>query len=132
MRLSGVMTDITGSQQARAALIKSEELFTAAFHANPAALLLITEAGKIVDANESFERMSGFFRPEILERTHLQTGLCTAEQFETVTKLVRMYGETNNIRFRLRDHMVLASFRKILLTGEPCLLGLFQDVQKET
>ncbi|HSP06053.1 MAG TPA: PAS domain S-box protein [Acidobacteriota bacterium] len=133
IRLSGVMTDITSSKQARDSLVRSEERFSAAFYSNPAALLLLTEYGKILDANESLERMTGFFREELLERSVVDAGLCTEKEYDAMTEKLLDRIQVRDAHFQVRtkageQHQVLASFRKIILSGEACLIGVFRDV----
>ena len=45
-------------------LRESEERFSKAFHNNPAAMAISRADGKIVDVNESFERLIGYTREE--------------------------------------------------------------------
>lgn len=129
-RLSGIITDITMAKEARDALIRSEELFSAAFYSNPIPLLLITETGNISQANESYERMSGMFRDELIGRTVFETGLCTAAEYESIAKAM-MERTAHNVEMSVQTaagekHSLFASFHRIALSGESCLLGVFQ------
>ena len=131
-RLSGIMTDITEAKRARDALIKSEELFSAAFYSNPVPLLLLTEAGKILDANESYERMTGLFHDELIDRFVFETGLCTAAEYESIAKSMLERTRVPDLKLTLKTaagltHSADAAFQRIALSGEPCFLAVFRS-----
>lgn len=131
VRLTGVTTDITMSKEARDALVKSEERFSAAFYLNPLPLLLTTLAGRILDVNESYEKLTGFFREELLERTITDTGLCTNQEFESIVAFLSNRDHVHDVKLHSRtkrqeDQTILASFRTIILSAEPCILGVFE------
>lgn len=127
VRLSGVMTDITDSKHARDELIKSEERFAAAFFANPTALLLVNRTGAILDANDSFERATGFFREEVLQRTLIQSGLLNSQQFETLLRTIDEYRGSADVSVATRNGLMTASFRQIRMSGDRCMLASFQS-----
>lgn len=114
LRLTGVMTDVTASKQARDRLVRSEELFSAAFYSNPAALLLISEDGEILDANDSFEKASGLFREHLLGKNVVHAGLCTTEEFSNRT-------QDANWGFGL-----IATIQPITAGNENCLVVMLQ------
>ena len=62
--------DITARKQAEAALRRSEKQFATVFHASPDMISLTTlEDGRYVDVNDSFLRMLGRTREELIGRT---------------------------------------------------------------
>lgn len=131
-RLSGIMTDITKAKEARDTLIRSEELFSAAFYSNPIPLLLITETGNISQANESYERMTGMFRDELIGRTVFETGLCTPTEYESIAKAMER-AQAHDVAMSVQTasgekHPWLASFQRIPLSGESCLLVVFRPM----
>lgn len=126
VRLSGVMTDITDSKRARDELIKSEERFAAAFYANPAALLLVSRSGAILEANDSFERTTGFFREEVLQRTLIQAGLLNSQQFEKLLRTIDEFRGNAEVNVATRNGLLPASFRQIRMSGDRCMLASFQ------
>jgi PAS domain S-box-containing protein len=75
-QIFGVTNDITERKKAEEKLQKSEELFSGAFHASPAGIIItrITD-GKIIDANESFLHMFEFSREEVLGHTSIELNM---------------------------------------------------------
>ena len=68
----GFIEDITERKRMEDALRKSEEKFAKAFRGSPVAKVLAkieSEGNRIVDANEAFERLSGYRREEVIGRT---------------------------------------------------------------
>ncbi|MGH9432401.1 MAG: PAS domain S-box protein, partial [Terriglobia bacterium] len=81
VRLRGVMVDVTERRQAESALERSEELFSKAFHASPAAMWLSRiEDGRFLNVNDSFLRMTGRRREEMVGFTAGQTGIWKDER----------------------------------------------------
>ena len=67
----GFIEDITERKRAEDALRRSEEKFAKAFRDSPAAILLVKiegEGNRIIDANEAFERVTGYRREEVIGR----------------------------------------------------------------
>ncbi len=68
--LMGTWQDITERKRAEAALSASEVKFATAFRSSPVAVALTTaEAGRILDVNESYCRLMGYSRDELLGHT---------------------------------------------------------------
>ena len=66
----GVVSDISARKQAEAALYKNEEKYTTAFQFSPDIIVISRlEDGVILDANETFFRVMGFSREEVLGKT---------------------------------------------------------------
>jgi PAS domain-containing protein len=64
-------------QTAHDCLRGSEERFSKAFHASPMPMVIHTlDEGRIADANEAFQRMSGYTRLELTGRTIIELNLC--------------------------------------------------------
>lgn len=74
--MRGTVQDITERKKAEEKLVKSEELFSGAFHASPAGILITRIAdGKIIDANESFLKMFEFNREETIGHTSIELNM---------------------------------------------------------
>jgi len=138
VRLRGVMVDITEHRRAEHALERSEELFSKAFHASPAAMCLSRiEDGHILNANDSLLRMLGCRREEIVGFTSGELGLWNDEHGRDrmirdllVDRSVRDYATQLRAREgEIRE--VLISAEIIELENEPCLLAIIQDVTEK-
>ncbi len=70
-----IIRDVTESRRVHAELRRSEERFSKAFQASPAALSITTPDGRIVDVNDRFLALFGFDRPAVVGRTVLDLGL---------------------------------------------------------
>ncbi len=73
--------DRLARKQSERALKESEERFAKAFHSAPIPITITTLAeGRIVDVNESFLRMIGYDRDELIGRSALELGLWKSPQ----------------------------------------------------
>jgi len=134
-RVIGMVADITERKRVERALEKSEEKFSKAFRQSPMALALTNAKDHhYIDVNETFERITGWRRDEVIGRTPFDIGLWVdpAERVE-ITKRLLAEGSLRNLelRFRMRDGSVrvgFASAELIELDGQPCVLGVTADV----
>ncbi|BDZ68234.1 PAS domain S-box protein [Methanobacterium ferruginis] len=61
-------------------LLKSEEMFLKVFHANPAPMALTDEDGRFIDVNDSFLRLTGYSKDELIGRTSLEIDIIIPEE----------------------------------------------------
>ena len=135
LRVIGMVADITERKRVESALEKSEEKFSKAFRQSPMALALTNAKDHhYIDVNETFERITGWRRDEVIGRTPFDIGLWVdpAERVG-ITKRLLAEGSLRNLelRFRMRDGSVrvgFASAELIELDGQPCVLGVTADV----
>ncbi|MGA2745825.1 MAG: PAS domain S-box protein, partial [Candidatus Sulfotelmatobacter sp.] len=74
-RIACVLRDITEHKRAEERLRKSEERFSKAFRQSPLAITISTEAdGLYLDANESFLKMTGYTRADVVGHTTSEVG----------------------------------------------------------
>ena len=130
-----VIADITERKQAEEALKKSEEKFSKAFQQGPMALTLTSARDhRYIDVNETFERITGWRRDEVIGRTSLDIGLWVNpdERFELAKRLLTERSLRNlEFRFRIKDGSIrygLSSAELIELDGQPCVLGVTADI----
>jgi two-component system, cell cycle sensor histidine kinase and response regulator CckA len=118
--------ELAERRRVEAALRASEERFTKIFHASPLPILLGRE-GEILDVNDTFLRLSGYDRQEVIGQT--TTGLNMYEKPEDrfqVMQLLQEQGKIHNLEINLR--VKNGDFRTNLLSAEIFDLGGQQSV----
>jgi PAS domain S-box-containing protein len=130
-----ILQDITERKWVEEALKKSEEKFSKAFQQSPMAFTLTSARDhRYIDVNETFERITGWRRDEVIGRTPFDIGLWAdpAERTDIATRILTERSIRNmEFRFRMRDGSVRVGFSSaelIELDGEPCILGVSADV----
>jgi PAS domain S-box-containing protein len=131
----GSCVDVTDRKLAEEALKKSEEKFSKAFRDSPLALTVTSALDhRYIDVNETFERITGWRRDEIIGRTpfDIELWVDASERVQIVNRLMAERSLRNlELRFRMRDGSVrigLSSAELIELEGEPCILGVTADI----
>lgn len=133
--LSVYFRDVTARRQAEEALRQSEERFSKAFHANAVALGISALAdGRFLDVNDSFLRLAGYERDEVIGHTATELRLWVDPEERTRMVSVLRAGQpfrNMEIKFRrkggeIRDALV--SKELIELEGRPCVLSMLQDI----
>lgn len=118
--------DITERKKAEEKLVKSEELFSGAFHSSPAGITITRIAdGKIIDANESFLKMFEFSREEVIGHTSIELNMLSpVERTKLIQQQIASGGLTN---FELLCHSksgkpinLLFSSKQLNIHDEPC------------
>jgi PAS domain S-box-containing protein len=122
-------------QQLDEALKKSEEKFSKAFQASPLVLTLTSaQDNRYVDVNETFERVTGWKRDEVIGRTPHDLGIWVdpAQRADLVTQLLSGARVRNvEIAGRMKDGEIrtgLGSAELIDINGEPCVLTVATDI----
>lgn len=130
-----ILRDITDKIHSEYALRESEQRFSKAFHANPAAVIItrITN-GEVIDVNQSYLDILEFTREELHDATKAQSSIFNnpSERQEIVLEL-EQFGFVRNYETTLRTksgniRYVLFSIEKIELSKESCMLSIFFDV----
>lgn len=131
----GIAHDVTEQKRFEAALRKSEEKFSKAFHASPVEMFITDRStGRILDINPSVEKAFGAGRAEIIGRTTLELGLWenAAQRADWVDELKRN-GKVvkREVQVRLKGGTIaykVHSAEPIRLGHQDCLLVASEDI----
>jgi PAS domain S-box-containing protein len=134
--VTGTVQNITERKKSEAALRSSEERFSKAFDASPLGIAISTLIdGKFVDVNNSFLRLLGYPREELIGQTSFSLGvwLDDNEQRAKLLEVLETYGSVSNyeIKFCTKSGEVrdgLLSMEAIDLGSEPCILTMISDI----
>jgi PAS domain S-box-containing protein len=133
----GFIVDITERKRMQDALRKSEEMFGKAFRDSPVAMLLAkieSEGNRLIDANEAFERVSGYRHEEVIGRTGKELGLfADAREHDQWLKQFRAAGRVRSFEFHFRRKSGeigtgLISAESMELDGQPWLISSTIDI----
>jgi PAS domain S-box-containing protein len=134
-RIAVVLQDITERKQTEEALQKSEEMFAKAFRQGPMSITLTSmKDHRYIDVNETFERMTGWRREEVLGRTPFDIGLWVNPQDRMdLAKQLLSEGSLRNVEaiFRRKDGAIRIGFGTadvIEVNGEPCAISVAADI----
>jgi PAS domain S-box-containing protein len=130
-----IVRDITERKLSEAALRRSEEKFAKAFHASPNSLAISTlEEGRVIDVNESFLKISGYQRQEVIGRTtqELQLWLNPGDRHQMIQSL-QQNGSVRDMecQFRMKwggVRTTLLSAEVVHIGNEACLLSMVVDI----
>jgi PAS domain S-box-containing protein len=131
----GIILDVTPHKRAEQELRESEAKFLKAFHTNPAAILIADLTSELyLDANETFERITGYRREEIVGRGWSQVRLW-ADPHERDKALNRILkeGRLRNFEFVFRKKSGelgtgLLSAELIEIGGQQCAITASVDI----
>jgi PAS domain S-box-containing protein len=134
-RVYTTFTDITENKKAEEALRFSEEKFSKAFQASPVWVVLSSlHDGRYLEVNETFLKMTGFSRKEVIGRTSLELGtwVDTRERDHIVAEILRT-GSISNFEVRRRtksgDQLtMLFSGETVEVGGKKRLLSVSMDI----
>jgi PAS domain S-box-containing protein len=130
-----VGNDITARKRAEQTLKESEEKFSRAFLASPAMISISTiKDGKIIEANDNFNLVTGYNREEVIGHSTNDLGLWA--RAEDRTRMLQMLKEKGAIHgeefeFRVKSGEIrtwLFSAEKISINNEPCLIVMALDI----
>jgi len=132
-----VFHDIRARRAAEQRLRQSEERFSKAFHASPD-MLALSRLGDstFIDVNESFTRISGYAREELIGRPALGLGLwADMAVAKSVRQTLKKVGAVREIETNCRSRRgefipVLYSAAVIDVDGEPCVFAVIHDMRR--
>jgi two-component system cell cycle sensor histidine kinase/response regulator CckA len=132
---SKIARDISERKCAEAELRKSEDRFSKAFRQSPVAITISTEAdGRYLDANESFLRMSGYPRADVIGRTSLDLAFWVLPSLRIdLLRQIQGGGYVTDLRMQYKNSTgeireAELSWERIEVEGHPCLLSFMRDI----
>ncbi len=115
----------------------SEERFSKAFHFSPQMIAISTyPEGRLLDVNESFERLSGYRREELIGQSVVDLGLWEEEgERSVVIEQLERGGQVRSRsgRMRTKSGTILTlsgAIGRIELDGRSCLMMVASDVSE--
>jgi PAS domain S-box-containing protein len=132
--LVSIVRDLTERRRAEATLREKENLFTTVFHNSPVVVSIVElESNKYVDVSDSYLRLLGLSRAEVIGKTSDDVGLrldaSDAERFAHAVS-TRFLGEFE-VRVHTPDGRALDTIRSlefIELDGRPCVVAFSHDI----
>ena len=125
------LIDITERKQA-------EDIFRTAFKANPEPITIATiSEGRYIDVNESFLRITGYRREEVIGRTSLELEFWKSPADRG--KLVEMlweHGSVHDLEITYRtksgeERVALDSAEAIEIAGQDCIIAILRDITEQ-
>ncbi len=117
---------------------KADETFRKAFNANPEPMTIATiTEGRYLDVNDSFLRITGYRRDEVIGRTSLQINFW--ERPESRAELLTMLRKSGSVRelpitFRTKSgqqRIALDSSEIIDVAGHKCMISILRDMTEQ-
>ncbi len=135
--IEGLVQDVTARRRAEEALRLSEEKYFKAFHNSPVLVVLSAlETGRYIEVNETFERVMGYSRNELIGRTSLDIGswVDPADR-ERIQAAIQKDGRIRGVEVKRRTKRgriltVLFSAEIIDVDGEACMVSVTQDISE--
>jgi PAS domain S-box-containing protein len=120
----------------KTALQESEEKFTTIFRTSPDSIALTTidDGGRYVEVNDSFLKLTGYDRQEVIGRTTADLNLSIDPQQDVeLLNLLQQQGAVQNFEYHYRSKAgdlgtALISFQVAELDGQPHVLTVARDI----
>ncbi len=117
---------------------KAEERFYKAFNANPEPITIASLAdGRFIDVNESFLRITGCRREEVIGRTSREMNFWErAEDRARLVKTLQEHGSVRDLEITFltksgEQRIGLNSAEIIEVGGEKCVISIFRDMTEQ-
>ncbi len=121
-------------QSLMAALKESNQRFTKVFHSGIAICITSSSEGRFVDANASFQRLTGYDRTDVIGRTATELNLLPPGQsLQQMRDTLSQHGFLHDYEVEIQTKSgqichALTSLEKIELNGEACVLSMFVSI----
>ncbi len=134
-----VFRDISERKKAEQKLLQSEERFHKAFHVNPEPIVINSfPEGRFVDVNESFLRVTGYRREEVIGYTARETNLWKrpedrARYLERLTEKGSVHDLEIIFQTKSGEQRVgLVSADLIDIASQKCAIAVFKDMTERS
>lgn len=133
-----IQEDFAGRLQAEKAIHEGEERFRRIFQASPLAIVLTSlEEGRLLDANEAYWKLTGYFSDTALGRTSVELGIWEDELQRG--RFVAKLREAKTFHNPVYEFVSATGERKITdayyelvdFDNKPAILSLFLDVTRQ-
>ena len=134
VKVHGSFQDITELKKTEEALRKSEDLFSKAFHGSPSPMTIASQNdGLYVAVNNSFLRMIGLPREEVVGKTGDSLNLIDTGERDKIRAEIKKRGSLHNFEVRAKSHSgrilhLLTSIENTELAGEPSTIATMLDI----
>ncbi|MCX6168332.1 MAG: PAS domain S-box protein [Ignavibacteriales bacterium] len=129
--------DITKRKLAEEQLKESEQIFAAAFHNSSSLISLTTmKDGIYIDVNDTFLKISGYSRDEVIGNSSKKLGLFeNPQERDSITEELMRDGNISGreCRFRIKSGKIITTIISsaiINIKGEACLLSTVIDISE--
>jgi PAS domain S-box-containing protein len=99
-------------------LHNNQEKFSKAFNANPAAMTLSDEKGKFVDVNESYSKLTGYNKDELIGHTSAELNIMDSKKLNQHMNESQEVGSINDTEFEIRrksgEKRVITNSRELI------------------
>jgi PAS domain S-box-containing protein len=133
--IQAMIIDITERKRMEKSLRESEEKFSKAFMNSPQAVVITSlDDGTIMEANESFLKLTGYSRTELIGKKAITLDLWNSpEERADIIKTLNENGIVKNHERQFRKksgemHTWLFSAEKISIDNKPCMLSVTVDI----
>ncbi len=132
--LLGISVDITEDKLAERAFRESQERFAKTFASSPVGISIARLSDRrIIDANESYLKLTGYSRDEIIGHTPAELGILSPESSSRISSALTTAKSVRNLEMSFieksgRVLTTLTSFETMDLNGELCVLMIVLDI----
>jgi len=133
--LISMTTDITELRQTELALRESEETFSKVFQGSPDCIAIVrTKDNKFTDVNESFIKMNGYSREEVIGHSASELNLwADHNECDKIVEILQKTGRIRNEECHLRSKsgkmlIGLFSAEVVNIHGEPYAIAMTLDI----
>lgn len=132
--LCGIGTDISVHKEIQQVLEERDERFTTLFHSSPVAMSVSSiDPSKIVEANKSFELLTGLKQEEVIGKNSLEMGMMSAEERARILRVMEengcLFQEEGIITTKNGENKyVLLSSEPIEIEKKPFHLNVYIDI----